>query len=227
MVSSLLMTTVVIVGAVVVLSAIARAVAAIAVMSRRLLSVLRLVVIGGLWLLNSVLNMDILRMLRCLLHMMVHVNILVRVVRLLMMMMVMVVPCVRLRLGQVGLINLHLIGSLVHYDGAAANQPIVIIVSVTISFNDRVEGDRLSHDRVVSGQILQQVLLSEALRVGTRWGDEVEAASVRVLEVIILTISVSSSQWIELPSISDARAILANVSILVDTSTDIASLRGA
>ena len=79
----------------------------------------------------------------------------------------------------------------------------------------------------MSGQILQQMLLSEALRVGARWGDEVEAASVRVLEVVILTISVSSCQWVELPSVSDARAILANVSILVDTSTDVATFRGA
>ena len=69
------------------------------------------------------------------------------------------VPVVPLWSWQVGLVHLHWIGPLVHRDGAAADQRVVVVVNWIIIIIDAVEGDRLAHDRVVARQVLQQMVL--------------------------------------------------------------------
>ena len=72
----------------------------------------------------------------------------------------MVVPVVtHAKFGQVWLIHLHRIRSLIHRNCAAADQSVTSVISWIIWVGDSVEGDGLAHDIVVTGQVLQQVIL--------------------------------------------------------------------
>jgi hypothetical protein len=78
---------------------------------------------------------------------------------------VMVVPVVTHGSGQVRFVHLHLLGSRIHRNCAAADQCVTRVVSCNTINSDSVEGDGLAHDIVVTSQVLQQVVLCKALRI--------------------------------------------------------------
>ena len=110
--------------------------------------------------------------------------------------------------GQVWLIHLHRIRSLIHRNCAAADQSVVSVISWIVWVGDSVEGDGLAHDIVVTGQVLQQFVLCKGRSlVSCTRAVKVELASKRVLELVILSKSIGGLQWVELPSIRNRIAV--------------------